>query len=354
MASERLRMKVFVAEFICGGGLASQAAENIPGSLRREGASMLSTLVADLSRVAETVVPLDRRFESALCGSALGVRSSRTISIDPDKPIWPQWVEAAQDCSAAIVVAPERDGMLAKAVAMLRAAGVDVIAPSGDFLRVASDKLQTARTLLSNGIAHPRYVTTSDTRFENEISGHGQYVIKPRDGCGTQHIRTFNDYHEAVAELSDDAILQPWIQGRPISISLIATGHDQTFLPAVSQDLCAQTCEYNGGVGPLDDDIQRRATALAARVIAAMPPTVRGFVGLDLLIGDRPSEDCVIEINPRLTTSYVGLRRMVQGNLAARLVDQETGPVICQVLAESVRWTPDGQVWIDGNRVDGP
>ncbi len=61
----------------------------------------------------------------------------------------------------------------------------------------------------------------------------------------------------------------------------------------------------------------------------SMPPTVRGFVGLDLLLGDCVSEDCVIEINPRLTTSYVGLRRMIHGNLAARLFDLETGPVSC-------------------------
>ncbi len=317
---------------------------------------MLSALVADLSQVCETVVPLDRRFASGLSELGLeplarGTYPSTSLVTDPEKPVWPQWLEGARDCQAAIVVAPERDGMLAKSVAMLRAGGIDVIAPSGDFLRVASDKLQTARTLLAAGISHPQYLVTGDMRHASEISTHRLFVVKPRDGCGTQNIRTFSNYAAAVAELTDDSIMQPWVPGRAISISLIAHGHDQTFLPAVSQNLCSETCEYNGGDGPLDDDIQRRATALASRAIAAMPPTARGFVGLDLLIGDRPSEDCVIEINPRLTTSYVGLRRMIQGNLAARLVELESGPVICQVLAESVRWSPAGEVWVDNERV---
>jgi hypothetical protein len=142
-------------------------------------------------------------------------------------------------------------------------------------------------------------------------------------------------------------ILQAWMPGRAISIALVASPTEVTFLPAVSQDLDDKTCEYGGGHGPLNDDAQRRAAALASRAIAAMPPTVRGFVGLDLLLGSRPSEDYVIEINPRLTTSYVGLRHMIRGNLVARLFDLETGPVSCCTPVESVRWKPDGQVWIN-------
>jgi hypothetical protein len=339
-------MKIFVAEFVCGGGLINQAPETIPQSLRLEGAAMLSAVVSDMSHVAETIVPVDVRFESVLRKIAPGVRSARSFTIDPNRSVWTQWVEAAKGCDAAIVIAPESDGMLAKAVAMLRAAGVNVIAGSGDFLRAASDKLQTARVLLTAGIAHPKYVATSDLRFDSEVASAEKFIVKPRDGCGTQHIQLFDHYNDALAALDDRKILQPWINGRPISISLIASEQGQVYLPAVTQELCPKSCEYNGGIGPLGEDIQRRAMSLATRVIAVMPPTARGFVGLDLLIGDRPSEDFVIEINPRLTTSYVGLRRMIQGNLAARLIGIESGPIVCTASTESVRWTPDGHVMI--------
>ncbi len=62
-----------------------------------------------------------------------------------------------------------------------------------------------------------------------------------------------------------------------------------------------------------------------------MPPAV-GYVGVDLVLGREPdgSQDAVIEINPRLTTSYVGLRTAATSNLAEamwRIAQGEAHPV---------------------------
>jgi predicted ATP-grasp superfamily ATP-dependent carboligase len=56
---------------------------------------------------------------------------------------------------------------------------------------------------------------------------------------------------------------------------------------------------------------------LAVRTIATLPAP-RGYIGVDLVLGDDPggSGDAVIEINPRLTTSYIGLRAAAKCNLA--------------------------------------
>jgi predicted ATP-grasp superfamily ATP-dependent carboligase len=333
-------MRIFVGEYVCGGGLSGQHVEQIPRSLRQEGEAMLRSITADLSEVAETVVPLDPRF-------GLTLEASRQVEMDPERALWGQWIAAAQDCDAALIVAPESDGVLAKAAAMLRAGGIDVIAGSGDFLRVASDKLLTAKQLWAASVAHPMYFALSDRRFERKLKQHDKFVVKPRDGCGTQEIQVFDSFTDACLAVSDDRLLQVWMPGRAVSIAVVTSGAQQTFLPAVAQHLSESSCQYAGGCGPLDDESQRRATALAARAIAAMPPTARGFVGLDLLLGDTVRDDCVIEINPRLTTSYVGLRKMIKGNLAARLFDLEMGPVSCHFGVDSVRWTPDGSVWIN-------
>lgn len=333
-------MRIFVGEYVCGGGLTDTHLDQIPSCLRLEGAAMLRALVSDVSQVAQSVVPVDPRFAPPL-------DSGHCVEINGETSVWRQWAAAAADCDHAIIVAPESDGTLAKGVGMLRALGVDVIASSGDFLRVASDKSLTAKVLQSAGVAQPMVITSGDRRHAEACRAFDRFVVKPIDGCGTQAIRTFNSFEDATAALTEGLIMQPWIEGRPVSISLIASGSQQIFLPAVSQSIAAETCEYGGGQGPLDDDVQRRAAALASRAIAAMPPTAKGFVGLDLLIGNRPSEDYVIEINPRLTTSYVGLRQMINGNLAARLLDLECGPVSCCVHQDEVRWTPDGKVWVN-------
>ncbi|MEM9589445.1 MAG: ATP-grasp domain-containing protein [Planctomycetota bacterium] len=333
-------MKVFVGEYVCGGGLVSQSEDDVPAGLLAEGAAMLSALVSDLAEFAETVVSVDPRL-------APPINAAHLVEISQTSPLWGQWVAAATGCDAALIVAPESDGVLAQSVAMLRAGGIDVVASSGDFLRTASDKLKTAKVLHSAGVAHPLYCATSDLRFESDLLEYQQFVVKPRDGCGTQQILKYDSYAEARSAMTDEMILQPWMPGNAVSISLIASRSGQTFLPAVSQSISGKALTYEGGRGPLDEDTQRRATSLASRAISVMPPKARGFVGLDVLIGERPSEDFVIEINPRLTTSYVGLRRMIQGNLAARLFDLETGPVCCIASEQSVRWTPGGEVWVD-------
>jgi predicted ATP-grasp superfamily ATP-dependent carboligase len=46
---------------------------------------------------------------------------------------------------------------------------------------------------------------------------------------------------------------------------------------------------------------------------------LRGYIGVDLVLTEE--EAVVIEVNPRLTTSYVGLRRVANFNPAQAIVD---------------------------------
>ncbi len=338
-------MRMFVAEFVCGGGFSRRNLADVPGSLRREGAAMLRAIAEDLSELGEVVVPLDARIQLAL------PRNVTQVPISGSKPLWPQWVAAARDCDSAIIVAPEQGGTLAQAVSMLRAGGLDPTMSSGDFLRVASDKWETARTFAANRVPHPPTYILS-TLGEADRTAANRWVVKPRDGCGTERISVYDCFDQAAAALTEGSILQSWSVGTPVSVGLIVVGGEMTLLPAVAQSIDSESCSYAGGQGPLSDDLQRRVTSLASCALAAMPPTAKGFVGLDLILGDQPSGDCVIEVNPRLTTSYVGLRHMVEGNLAARIIGQGNGPVRCSAEAESVRWSPDGQVWVNDTLVD--
>jgi predicted ATP-grasp superfamily ATP-dependent carboligase len=83
-----------------------------------------------------------------------------------------------------------------------------------------------------------------------------------------------------------------------------------------------------GGELPLTAGLAERATELAERAVAAMP-AVTGWVGVDLVLGREPdgSKDAVIEINPRLTTSYVGLRAAATSNLAEAMCRIAQGEV---------------------------
>jgi predicted ATP-grasp superfamily ATP-dependent carboligase len=86
---------------------------------------------------------------------------------------------------------------------------------------------------------------------------------------------------------------------------------------------------YFGGELPLTAGLAERAASLAERALAAMPPAV-GYVGIDLVLGREPdgSTDAVIEINPRMTTSYVGLRAAAHANLAEAMCRVAQGEMV--------------------------
>ena len=71
---------------------------------------------------------------------------------------------------------------------------------------------------------------------------------------------------------------------------------------------------YHGGVVGGFEGRRARYEPLAERIAAAIPD-LWGYVGVDLI--DGAAGPMVLEINARLTTSYVGLRHVLGINTAA-------------------------------------
>jgi predicted ATP-grasp superfamily ATP-dependent carboligase len=69
-------------------------------------------------------------------------------------------------------------------------------------------------------------------------------------------------------------------------------------------------------------------------------PDPLGFFGVDLLLGEAAEDDLVVEINPRLTMSYLGLRQLTHENLAQHALDIADGGEIREIewSREEVRW----------------
>jgi predicted ATP-grasp superfamily ATP-dependent carboligase len=84
--------------------------------------------------------------------------------------------------------------------------------------------------------------------------------------------------------------------------------------------------DYCGGSLPLSAPLAERALRLAMRAVKTLATPI-GYLGLDLVLGADPggADDVVIEINPRLTTSYVGLRALARGNLAEAMLAVAVG-----------------------------
>lgn len=118
----------------------------------------------------------------------------------------------------------------------------------------------------------------------------------------------------------DAYVAQPFVAGTAASLSLIARNGESTLLStnrqriaAMDDELVLLGCVVNGLEGSPE------IFEALAREIAAALPGLWGYAGVDLV--DTPAGPQVLEVNPRLTTSYVGLRESLRINPAALVLD---------------------------------
>jgi predicted ATP-grasp superfamily ATP-dependent carboligase len=240
------------------------------------------------------------------------------------------WLRVALACDQAIIIAPEIDGVLLDSTRFLRSHGVDLVNADERFIATASDKWLTAECWESKSIRQPktrllRNGLLCNAPLEQQTFDSQQpWVIKPRDGAGGVGIRRFRCLSEALSWGrdfgcdTDNLLLQPWLQGRPMSIAFVFSegecvqvteARDQLLAETLSSpsDGCWTEVAYIGSGSSLPAEHQRVAEAFARSAIEAIPGEPRGWIGLDFLCdGDPGSLESyiAIEVNPRLTSSY--------------------------------------------------
>ena len=99
--------------------------------------------------------------------------------------------------------------------------------------------------------------------------------------------------------------------------------------------------------------LRKRAVRLAHAAIAGIEG-LQGYVGVDLVLGAAPdgTRDYAIEINPRLTTSYIGLRQLCRSNLAQAWLDVLDGrDVVLDWEEGPVEFRADGTVLLNFNDI---
>ena len=173
-------------------------------------------------------------------------------------------------------------------------------------------------------------------------------ILKPIDGAGSLDVRRVDSVAQlTLKEISTTMRLEHFRPGTPVSVAVICGRHGVSLLPPCLQKLSTPgDFAYLGGECPIDLALAQRASRLAKLAMQALPRSI-GYVGIDLVLGEDPtgSEDVVIEVNPRLTTSYVGLRRLVEQNLAAAMLQMAQGQAIELSLRPGrVEFSADGTV----------
>jgi predicted ATP-grasp superfamily ATP-dependent carboligase len=256
----------------------------------------------------------------------------------------------AQKSGWTVLIAPETSGVLLQRAERVEAVGGRLLSPGSDFIKIAANKQATAERLMQNRVPVPRASVLAYPRYPLPQVMYPA-VIKPIDGCGSQGVRFVQN--ESELESSDaawPARLEEYVPGLPVSVSILCGPRNRFALPACEQLLSADgSFTYQGGRLPLSSDVNRRARQLALQAVESLPATI-GYVGVDMVLGSASdgSGDRVIEINPRLTTSYVGLRALAQTNLAAAMLAVALGQSPNLWFQDrSIEFTASGEILVD-------
>ncbi|HEX4415498.1 MAG TPA: ATP-grasp domain-containing protein [Lacipirellulaceae bacterium] len=314
-------MKVFVYEWATGGGLVEEPGP-MPSTLAREGAAMIGALVGDLQRIpnCRVIALRDPRFVQLTLGNCEMVEVLSRFAHDEEID------RVAAEADVTILIAPELDGILWKLARRVIAAGGKLLSPSPEFIRIAADKQRTCESLRKAGVPVPEgRVLESDEPLPGDFPYPA--VLKPIDGAGSQDTYFVRDAHDAPPAYAWQRRLERFIPGMAASVgTLCGPAGNFGLMPCKQRISDDGRFRYLGGELPLPAGLAERAQTLGAKSIAALPATV-GYVGIDLLLGREPegSEDFVIEVNPRLTTSYVGLRAAARSNLAEAMLNVARG-----------------------------
>jgi predicted ATP-grasp superfamily ATP-dependent carboligase len=343
-------MHVLLYEFVTGGGWLFVAPNARPhGSLLDEGLAMISAVAEDFAAINDSQVtilwdarlPLPALFEQMAACHVVLIHSTG----EHDE----QLAKFASISDRALLIAPEFDQYLLRSCRLALSRQARLISPGPEFIELTSDKHLTAERLRASGVAAPWGVTLEPgDSLPAEIAFPA--VLKPRDGAGSLNVRVFaqrpNEIFHATAPMRLEAV----VPGQAVSVAALCGPAGHVLLPPCSQKLSADgRFTYLGGETPLAPELADRALTLAKATLAALPPVV-GYVGIDMVLGESDGGDTVIEVNPRLTTSYVGLRKLVRENLAAAMLQTADGtPPDLSLHVGKVEFTPDGQVTIHGH-----
>lgn len=276
-------MRILVAEYAVGSGI---------DEYLLEGRAMLTTLV--------------RSFVA--CGHEVLYPSAGTI-IDSGTAVDTEGFEEtlarlSKKCYAGLVIAP--DEILGDLTEIIEENTTNLGCPS-DSVRLCADKLESTRRLAGENIPVPRTI--------GEGKYNGDFVIKPRFGCASEGI-----HRSKKGVLKDGSIATEFINGEHLSASVI-TGNTQLLITVNRQLIkIGDEISYEGSMVPYICDREKEVVDVAKKTLEVLG--CRGYAGVDIVLADKPY---VVDVNPRPTTSLIGITRVMKAQIADLILKSAFG-----------------------------
>jgi predicted ATP-grasp superfamily ATP-dependent carboligase len=337
-----INQNLFIFEFVTGGGYNQLA---IPSSLFCEGFAMLRTIVEDFKMLGFKITTLlDERISHL----------SRLLNSDDVKFVKDKddflirYIDCVKDSSYCFIIAPEFSKHLYNLTQIVKEHKKNLLSIDLDGVLLGTSKFETYEYFRFNKVNTPKsyLIPLKDNTFDVDfiIQKFDQLgssiIIKPDDGAGSELIFRF-EHKDQILQffkkpprklgLDRSYIVQEYIEGDDLSISIINIANskktgvmDQVILSINNQEVQHRDpngeFKYLGGFTPVENyEVLRDKFE---KTLTSMDLTnFNGYFGIDVI---KKADNSIyfIEINPRLTTSYIGIRNILDYNPLKFLFNQ--------------------------------
>jgi hypothetical protein len=279
-----------------------------------------------------------RAMRDAVLADCQRIPGVKAFTIDRVADEETEFRAAARSADWSLVIAPEFNDILLSRCRWVQEEKCRLLNPAPAAVQLCSDKLALANHWMARGVPTPPTFAID----QNSSPPAPSWVVKPRYGAGSQD--TLRNGELRRAGKFGPMIVQPLIEGLAASVAFLCGPRQTISLPAAEQILSSDGhFRYLGGLMPLQENEASRAEMIARTAVNALPD-LTGYIGVDVLLGN-DCRDWAIEINPRLTTSYLGLRALAEENLAEAMlrIAEGSAPPPLRWRSERIEFTNQGQ-----------
>jgi len=288
-----------------------------------EGYAMLKCISKDVSLKHSVTVMVGSNIQNIY-----PIEADRIILISKHENPYIILKKLASQFDYVITIAPAQK--LPEIIGIVEKNGGKSLGPCLKTVRTCSNKYLLYRALKRGNIPTPKTHRSTFKLEEALIKAkeiNPPFVVKPVDGVGCIGVSLVNDVNDmgkAVIKAKSNTlknyfIIQEFINGVNASACIIGNGLNVKILSINLQYIDLKTPDressYNGGLIP---------TKLNGNILNILIEAMKtlkclyGFIGVDFITSN--NTPYITDVNPRITTSYIGLRKIVNVNIPDMII----------------------------------
>ncbi len=304
---------ILIYEYITGGGIIN---EDLTHDLLYEAELILESLINDFSKIKtiDFKYLLDYRLKDRYGSSNSIIVKESDYNFTPD---------IYKNFNYVLPILPESHNILYHYSRFLEKNRIKKILSSSEIIKVMSDKKLFSNFCKKAKIKHPLLISDISKIKKNKL-----YVIKDRFGVGCSRIQIISGKDLKHFD-SKKYIIQEYIKGKSFSASIFCSSGNFIILSFNEHQIKKNKNNYI----KINKIIVNRNISNHPKICGLLNKlknnvsSLSGYIGIDFIITD--DDIYIIELNPRITTSFTKLNSTLGINLAGLINNSNIITPIC-------------------------